>query len=487
MTIQTINKQALIQGLKTNPKDFVHRFFKNERGMPLVLTGYQNRQLAALLSPVLKNKPGKFLFRQCRRSGKSELISVFIAIVLLLRPVKIANISFTADQASIIFERVKAHLVDDSEWARSQVNLGQSMVSKREFSRSRFFMLSGGQFRIFSTGRGETEFTGESMLGFGADIVVIDEDASIPDSVHRTKISPLTMDARSSKIIVRSGTPHRRGDMHVAEMSGKYQCFHVGWQEAVAEGQVNETDVLSAKNALSPREFRVWWEAEWPDDNADQLIRSKWIKTAQRDARVRIPADWRTLGVDVARFGKDLTVFTYVEFHGGLAVVRSIESYPKISTMQTVGLIKKFASEFPVDKIIIDDGGVGGGVVDRLREFENLEDKVEAFLFGSVPFKLGPKKPFLRVEEKLANSTFLNKKSFYYGKLAKYFEKGAIVIPKHDEVLAKELVSIRETVTSDGKAKIVDDKEEGMSPDFADSLMMAISGIVQDKILVDWT
>jgi len=191
MMIPKINKESLINGLKSNPRDFAVAFFKTERGTALVLTDYQNRQLAALLTELLRNKPAKFVFRQARRSGKSELISVFIAMAMLLRPVKIANISFTSEQATIIFERVKAHLVYDNLWTRQFVNLGQSMVNKKEFSKTRFHMLNGAHLRVFSTGRGETEFTGESLLGFGADILICDESASIPDSVFRTKIMPL--------------------------------------------------------------------------------------------------------------------------------------------------------------------------------------------------------------------------------------------------------------------------------------------------------
>jgi hypothetical protein len=470
-------KAGLIRLLKTNPSLFVERLFKTEHRTPLVLTSYQNKQLASLLTTLLRDKPGKFVFRQSRRSGKSELISVFISIALLVRPVKIANISYTSDQASIIFERVKSHLVLDNDWTRQFVNIGQSMINKREFSRSRFFMLNGAQFRTFSTGKGETEFTGESLLGFGADIVVIDEAASIPDAVFRTRILPIIADARSPKFLLLSGTPHRKGFMQKAEQSGEYTCFHVGWQEAVDAGQLNLSEVDSAKSDLSATEFRVWWDADWPDDDDDQLIRSSWVSGAQRDFEPKGAFTKRVLGVDVARHGKDLTVLTIVDWYDSLAFIRVIVSLSGRDTMETVGEIRRLSDAYPgITAIVVDDDGVGGGVVDRLKELPDFRGRVFPFLNGSSPHRKEEKSRDLNSSELLDNSRFLNKRAFYFSRLSRLFEKGCVVMPKN-KALIEQLLSLRVRLDSDKKVRVLDDKDTGKSPDFADSLMMACSDL----------
>lgn len=474
---------GLRESLLTNPSEIVARLFKSEKGAILELTSYQNDELKRLLSSLLERKPAKFVFVQSTRSGKSELISVFIALALLIRPdLKVANISYTQDQSAIIFERVKAHLVFDSEWVRQHVNIGQSMINRREFSKTRLFMLEGGQFRTFSTGKGETEFTAESMLGFGADCVVCDEASSINDMVYRTKIVRMLMDARAPKFLLLSGTPHRKNFMFQAWNNPEYEKFHVDWKMAVAAGQMNEDEVMKAKAEMSDFEFGVWYEARFQDDDEDQLIKSEWIRLAKRDWAPTGTIARRTLGVDVARHGKDLTVLTMVDWYADSALVEETWFRSKISTMETVGLIRQICEEYaPVDAIIVDDDGVGGGVVDRLKELSEYKSKTYPFLNGSSPHKKDDKFRDLTRSEELENSRFLNKRSLYFSRLARLFEKGAIVIPK-DEKLSHQLSSIRVRLDSDKKLQILDEKDTGKSPDFADSLMMACSDLGFSKL-----
>lgn len=84
--------------------------------------------------------------------------------------------------------------------------------------------------------------------------------------------------------------------------------------------------------------------------------------------------DWSApviLGVDVARFGDDKTVI-YPRIGRDCRSFKP-KTYRKMSTMDTVHRVIEYADEFrrinhEVDAIIVDGVGVGGGVVDRLRE-----------------------------------------------------------------------------------------------------------------------
>lgn len=478
-----MDPETLSRLLLTAPETIVARVFKNEQGQPLMLTSYQSDELKSLLYSLINGDPGRFVFVQSTRSGKSELISVFISLALLIRPeLKIANISYTGDQSAIIFERVKAHLVFDNDWVRQFVNIGQSMINRREFSKTRLFMLKGGQFRTFSTGKGETEFTAESMLGFGADVVVIDEASSVNDMVYRTKIVRMLMDARAPKFLLLSGTPHRKNFMFQAWNNPEFEKFHVDWRMAVAAGQMNEEEVLKAKAEMSDFEFGVWYEALFQDDDEDQLIKSEWIRAAKREWKPKGVISRRTLGVDVARHGKDLTVLTMVDWYADSALVEETWFRSKISTMETVGLIRQICEEYaPVDAIIVDDDGVGGGVVDRLKELSEYKSKTFPFLNGSSPHKREEKFRDLNASEVRENSRFLNKRALYFSRMARLFEKGAIVIPT-DEKLSRQLATIRVRMDSDKKLQILDEKDSGKSPDFADSLMMACSDLGSSKL-----
>lgn len=477
------------RALLTDPSEVVRELFKTEKGEPLVLASYQNDQLRELLTRLVHGEPGRFAFVQSRRSGKSELIAAFISLALLIVPgIKIANISYTQAQARIIFKRVKAHMVNDNPWTLSQVNVGQSMVNRKEFSKTEFHMINGAQFRIFSTGKGETEMTGESLLGFGADIIVIDEAAAIVDEVYRERILPMLTDSNAAKFLVLSSTPHRRNFMYKAWHDPDFVKFHVTCWDAVKAGRMNEYELKKAQSEMFDWEFSKWMLAEFPDSDPDQLIRDAWITKAQRPIPTGLTRTRSILGVDCARYGKDLTVLTHVDFYDGLVVVKKILSYSKISTTQSARVVEKYVQENTIDKIIVDDVGVGGGVVDNLRLYPDTRSKVVAFSAGETPFSVKELKRKLTKAEETHNSKYLNKKSFAYNKLAHYFEKGAIVIPspkesKSAQRLADELVSIRTEVSSE-KSKIVDEKEEGNSPDHADSLMMAVSDIGRNDLVV---
>ncbi|MEO1029282.1 MAG: terminase, partial [Pseudomonadota bacterium] len=94
------------------------------------------------------------------------------------------------------------------------------------------------------------------------------------------------------------------------------------------------------------------------------------------------PTDWSApvvLGVDVARFGDDRTVI-YPR------IGRDARSFPpkifaKLSTMETVHRVIEQVELFrtlgrPVSSTVVDGVGVGGGVVDRLRELGHAVHEV---------------------------------------------------------------------------------------------------------------
>jgi hypothetical protein len=256
---------------------------------------------------------------------------------------------------------------------------------------------------------------------------------------------------------------------------------------AIAErcALVSQKAVDDAKLIMTSREFSSWYEAEFSGEDEDQLIKWENIKKAQREANVKemVPTQ-SILGVDVARFGKDRTYFVHLKFYEKLVAVEPLKWFEKQDTMQTVGKIKQFCEDHKVDKVVIDDTGIGGGVVDRLREFADFEPHIVPFISAGTPFTKEIVRRELFEHEKLANKKFLNRKTYFYNRLNWYFERQSIIIPK-DPVLAAQLPAIHAGYTSDGKMKILDEKEQGKSPDAADALMMAVSGLDASQLAVE--
>lgn len=159
--------------------------------------------------------------------------------------------------------------------------------------------------------------------------------------------------------------------------------------------------------------------------------------------------------VDVARFGSDSTVIAI--WHGYRV---QLFQYKNLSVAETAAKIKEFQHKYsvPVSRIIADEDGVGGGVVDILH--------CKGFVNNSRP---------------LRDENYVNLKSQCYYRLAERINKDGLFI-KCDNVTMKdniiqELEQVKQhNMDKDGKKAVLpkDKVKEmiGRSPDFSDALMM---------------
>jgi len=175
-----------------------------------------------------------------------------------------------------------------------------------------------------------------------------------------------------------------------------------------------------------------------------------------------------SLGVDVARFGSDETVIYVLR---GPAVV-AVDSWSGQDTMKTAGRVIAMALEHGLwmpdgQRIAIDDTGVGGGVVDRLRE---QGWRVRAINFGSAPERTNS-------EEK-----FLNRRTELWWDLREWIRKDAALgdLPADTkDVLRADLCAPKYEQRSDGRIAL-EPKDKirarvGRSSDHADSLALAVA------------
>jgi len=171
--------------------------------------------------------------------------------------------------------------------------------------------------------------------------------------------------------------------------------------------------------------------------------------------------DWY-ITCDYARFGKDKTV---------ILVWNSwrIEDYKvmdKSSIPQAIAEIEKFMSKYAVtaNRVIVDEEGVGSGVVDVLR--------CQGFVNSATPIKVSGEK-----------ENYANLKAQCYFRFAEKVNKGEVYFKTHDINLIGKVVEElehlkRKDPDKDGKLAIMGKdkvKEEiGRSPDYSDAMMMRI-------------
>lgn len=120
---------------------------------------------------------------------------------------------------------------------------------------------------------------------------------------------------------------------------------------------------MERDRAIDPAKFDHVWLGGYRDASELQFIPREIIRVAQE--RHSQPADGpRIMGLDVARFGDDRTVLVQRVGHR----VSRIWQWSSLDLMQTAGRVSEIAVREKPHALFVDGVGVGGGVVDRLRQ-----------------------------------------------------------------------------------------------------------------------
>ena len=235
----------------------------------------------------------------------------------------------------------------------------------------------------------------------------------------------------------------------------------------------NPDYIESLKSEKDPIRYQRLWQGSWDYDEDKNLLISE---EALSDAFTNtiVSDGQRYLIGDIARHGKDSTVFSLWE---GLELIK-IWQFEKQSTNITEQKIKDLAAEYRVSfsNILIDEDGIGGGVVDHLFG-------VKGFTANSSPFLTSSqiKEKEKKIEHFLVPRTvFSNLKAQCGWKLAELINEHRIafnVVTYRDKII-EELTSLlrQKDVDTDGKKQLrpKDEVKEELlrSPDIGDTILM---------------
>jgi len=211
----------------------------------------------------------------------------------------------------------------------------------------------------------------------------------------------------------------------------------------------------------APSHYKRYVLNDWEEISQDDYVFT-WTEIKQAigiEFKVANNASKRILGVDVARFGKDETVFTILESKGNFQWEQTyIETHREKDLMWTVGRIIDMRREHRIDIVVVDDDGLGGGVSDRLKELG----------IGLRPFR-GQERPN-------KSDLYANKRTEGYFTLKSYINNGYLK-PLDNHSQTDQLLTIKYKYTSKGQKMLISKdamRKEGIkSPDIADALMMA--------------
>lgn len=241
-------------------------------------------------------------------------------------------------------------------------------------------------------------------------------------------------------------------------MSGTYRDSHLDPNKAKLYNQIHisafDSPNVVGGEVLIPGLATQEWIAErkddWGEDNPlyrirvlgefaeqgiDTLINLDWINRAVK--RYELNADSKlegkkVIGVDVARFGDDETVYGIRQ---GDRLVK-IGHWSKWDTMKTANWLNQVVTTENPDQGWIDVIGIGAGVVDRIKELGHKHIKG------------------VNVAEKAKDEKkFINRRAEIFWNLRERFQRGDIEIPNDGKLIA-QLAGLKYEFDSSGKLKM---------------------------------
>jgi hypothetical protein len=216
---------------------------------------------------------------------------------------------------------------------------------------------------------------------------------------------------------------------------------------------------------------------EFPEEGENIVVSLGTVEAAQLRVYYPVESDRRSMGVDVARYGSDSTVLTYL--HGKKFVGK--KRFSKIGNMEVSGEVISFCEDagYP-DVINIDETGVGAGVVDALRDAQLTNIKLQRVIINGVQFGASVKCENKDCDHKTCQKfKYVNIKARMFDLLGNALRDG-LCLPS-DDIYEKELPTILYKYDKTGRLYI-ESKDEYKkrtgrgSPDHADSLALANYG-----------
>lgn len=416
-----------------------------EKRVQKVSLGYVPRQW----QKELHEARSKFRFRVApvhRQGGKSEAACAELVDAAIKATGDLPRFAYIAPQLklgrSMFWPKLKQRLAQVAAAGAVEFNEG-SLVAK--------FKANGATIEMF----GATD--PDSIRGNTFRGVVLDEVGLMPGSVWSEIVDPTLAANQGWALFI--GTPY--GVNLFSELFARGQRGDKGWwsrrwtvyeTQALAPEEVQRQKDEKSENVFA-REFLCDFTAQ----SNEQLISLATVEDASRRGfkpeDPSILASPLVIGVDPARFGDDRSV---------IVLRRGLYCFPPLvfKGVDTMFLAGRVALEIVNKKpaaVFVDEGGVGAGVIDRLRQLGHVITNVS---FGS----------------KAPMTGFANLRAYIWWKMKEWLESGG-AIPR-DEELMRELATPQYGFNGRGQVLLESKDEikerlaalEFASPDKADAL-----------------
>lgn len=223
------------------------------------------------------------------------------------------------------------------------------------------------------------------------------------------------------------------------------------------------TDLALRTKKSAPEDYAHIWLGEPLNEGASKLIPAALVKRAQQK-QVFQTSSGLVIGLDVARFGDDKSVFC---FRRG-RVVERFETFEKKDTVAIADIATRFLEDYQPQKLFMDIGASGAGVYDILID-RGFSDRIKGVFFGA---------------KAMNSERYVNKRAEMWDNVLTYLSQALPVSLPPDELLFEDLTAVNKKYDPLGRLQLEskDDikKRLGRSPDRADALALTFAEPVRD-------
>jgi hypothetical protein len=290
---------------------------------------------------------------------------------------------------------------------------------------------------------------------FDGVMVIFDEASGIDDSIWAVTSGFFTENT-PNRFWLAFSNPRRNTGYFYEAFNSKREF----WKSKIVDARTVEgTDKavyeqIIAEYGPDSSQAHVEVYGQFPNEGDDQFISIGIVDAAMKRQPYKDESAPIVIGVDPARFGADATVIAVRQGRDILKLIR----HRGDDTMTVVGHVIDAIEEFKPTLVNIDEGGLGAGVVDRLKE--------QRYKIRGVNFGNKAKNPIM----------YGNKRAEIWGEMRDWLKSASV---PNDRFLKSDLISPKMKPDSRGTIYLEskkDMKARGLaSPDAADAIALTFA------------
>ena len=382
----------------------------------------------------LADQSKRMIFVAGRQIGKSTIVALKALwrawthenqVILVIAP--------TFRQSKILFDKIRSFLMNEDLIMNDVVRLTMHDIVFK----------NGSSIHCLPAVQ-------ENIRGYTADMIIVDEAAYVPDEVF-TAIEPSL--AVKDGTLVLLGSPYTpSGYFYRAWTSSDWSKYHVS---SYKNPLIRKEWIEKYRASHTEIEFRREILGEFVEETEEGLFSLDAVRRAMKLKRTGspVPGYRYFMGVDLARFGKDMTAVVLIGVKEGDEEapfeMHALYYRQKRPLNETIGWLLDLNMKWKPEKIFVDANGLGAGVYDVLVE------------------KLGSMVNDVKVSGRERVEMYMTTK--------RLLEEGKLLLI-NDSKLLEHFLNYEVKYTSSGKIRVIK-KPEGHD-DISDATVYAVYGAV---------